>query len=97
MPVVLNLLSLVLGVGSLICFIMVIIKMFQNDATGVAIVSLLLLLCGIGALVAFVYGWVKAAEWGITNVMLAWTGCFVGGIVLTVLQLAMGGGAIEPI
>ena len=97
MPLVISLLQLALGVGSLVCFIMVIVKMFQNDATGLAIASLLLLLCGIGALVAFVYGWVKAAEWGITNVMLAWTGCFVGGLVLAVLQLAMGGGAIDQV
>ncbi len=91
MPFLLSLLQLVASVGSLVCFIMVIIKMFQNDATTVAIVSLLLLLCGIGALVAFVYGWIKAGEWGLTNVMLAWTACFIGGLVLAGAQVAMVG------
>jgi hypothetical protein len=65
--------------------------MFQNDATGVAIASLLLLLCGIGALIAFIYGWIKAAEWNISNVMLIWTGCFIGGIVLALVQIAIAG------
>jgi hypothetical protein len=91
MPALLSVLQLVAGLGSLVCFIMVIIKMFQEDATAVAIVSLLLLLCGIGALVAFVYGWIKAGQWGLTNVMLIWTGCFIGGIVLALAQVAMVG------
>lgn len=91
MPVLLNVLQAVVGLASLVCFVMVIIKMFQENATGVAIASLLLLLCGIGALVAFIYGWIKAGEWGITNVMLIWTGCFVGGILLALMQVAMFG------
>jgi hypothetical protein len=89
MAVLLSLLQAVVGIVALVCFVMVIIKMFQNDATGLAIVSLLLLLCGIGALVAFIYGWIKAGEWNITNVMTIWTGCIVCGILVTLVQLAM--------
>jgi hypothetical protein len=82
----------VAGLGSLVCFIMVIIKMFQNDATGVGIASLVLfLVCGIGMLLAFIYGWMKAAEWNINNLMLAWTGCILVGMVTGGLMVAMGG------
>jgi hypothetical protein len=92
MTALLSLLQIAVGIGSLVCFIMVIVKMFQNNATTIGIVSLVLLLvCGIGALVAFIYGWMRAAEWNITNVMLAWTGCIVAGFVLSGLTFAMGG------
>jgi hypothetical protein len=35
----------------------------------------------------------KAAEWNITNLMLIWTGCVIGGIVLALVQVAMTGPA----
>ncbi|MEX0978018.1 MAG: hypothetical protein WDZ48_04155 [Pirellulales bacterium] len=89
MAALVSILQVVVGVGSLVCFIMVIIQMFQHGDTTVAIASLVLLLCFIGGLIAFVYGWMKAAEWNITNVMLAWTGCIVGALVLGVLQYAV--------
>lgn len=90
MPVVIGLLQLVAAIGWLVCFIMVIIKMCQRDATALAIVSLLMLiLCGIGAVVVFIYGWIKAAEWEITRVMLIWTACFIGGTVLALAQIVM--------
>lgn len=93
MPLLVNVLQGLVFIGSLVCFIMVIIKMFQNDATTIGIVSLVLLLvCGVGGLVAFIYGWIKAAEWNITNVMLAWSACIVGGLVLSGIGVAMGAG-----
>lgn len=72
------------GLGSLICFILVVVKMFQNGSTLLGILSLLLCWC-VGPLVAFIMGWVKNAEWGIKNIMIAWTACialgFVGGFL----------------
>jgi hypothetical protein len=64
--------------GSLVCFILVLVQMFQRGQSTLAIVCIFLMfLCGIGWLVAFVYGWMNHREWGITNVMYAWTGCLV--------------------
>jgi hypothetical protein len=40
-----------------------------------------LALCGIGVLIAFVYGWIKHREWGIKNIMIAWTCCWVLSII----------------
>jgi hypothetical protein len=85
------LLLFVCGIGALVCFIMVLIKMFQNEQTGLAIASIVLtFICAIGPLIAFVYGWIKSSEWGLKNVMLGWTGCIVGEVFAFVLLLAGG-------
>jgi hypothetical protein len=70
-------------IGSLICFIMVLIAMFQRGQTGLGIVCIVtaIFCCGIGALVAFIYGWTKHRQWGLTNIMWAWTACWVLGFV----------------
>jgi uncharacterized membrane protein len=88
----LQVVSWILGLGSLICYILVIVKMFQNDKAGLAIACLLLLLlCGIGGLVAFIIGWMNADQWGIRNIMLVWTLCVVVGIVCNIALFATGG------
>lgn len=69
-----------------VCWILVLIQMFQHGANGIAIASIVLYLCfTAGQLIAFVYGWSKAKEWGIQNLMIAWTvffliGVFFGGL-----------------
>ena len=81
-------LGFVSGVGSLVCFGLVLVKMFQHGQTGLRVACIVLLFyCGIGGLVAFIYGWVKAAEWSITNVMTIWTVFFV---------LSIGSGVLNP-
>jgi hypothetical protein len=73
----------------LACFIMVIIKMFQNNDTGLAIACIVLAFCGIGGLIAFIMGWVKSAQYGIKNIMFAWTGAIVALIVLQIAATVM--------
>lgn len=75
-------LSVIASIAALVCWIMVLIKMFQHGATGVAIASIVLIICAIGPLIAFVYGWMRAREWQITNIMTIWTVCFVANILL---------------
>jgi hypothetical protein len=54
------------GLGGLICFILVLVQMFQRGSSVLAIACLVLTLCcGLGALIAFIYGWIKNSEWGI--------------------------------
>jgi hypothetical protein len=75
------------GIGSLVCFVLVLIQMFQRGRTGLAIACIVLLFCcGIGGVVAFIYGWVKHREWGLTNVMAIWTGCWILSAVGYVLH-----------
>jgi hypothetical protein len=55
---------------------MVLIQIYQHQKIGLGIVGII---CG---LVAFIYGWMKSSEWGIRNIMLAWTGSIVAQIVV---------------
>ncbi len=91
MAALLSLISIVAGIGSLVCFVMVLIQMFQRGQTGLGIACIVLLcVCGIGGLIAFVYGWINARAWDIQNIMLAWTACVAVGIVVNLIQIATG-------
>jgi len=70
-------------VGSLVCFILIVVQMFQRGEPTMGIVCLVLTFCclGIGTLVAFIYGWIKHREWKLTNIMYVWTACWVFKIV----------------
>jgi hypothetical protein len=77
--------TLVVGLASLvsfICFILVLIQMFRRGATGMAIACLALTLCcGLGGLITFIYGWAKAREWNMFNLMTVWTAAFAVDLV----------------
>jgi hypothetical protein len=82
-----NVVYVVAGLGSLVCFILVLIHLFQSGQTGLGIACIVLLfVCGIGGLIAFVKGWMD----GLGTVMWVWTGCIALG-VLTNFVLAAGG------
>lgn len=63
--------------GSLVCYVIVLIKLFQTEG---ALKGILAVICG---LYAFVWGWINAARFNLKNVMLAWT-------ALIVVSLALG-------
>lgn len=69
---------------SLVCFVMVLIAMFKNDQTVLGIVCIVTIFCGIGGIIAFIMGWIKASQWDIQKIMLAWT-------VAIILSLVLGG------
>ncbi len=72
----------ILSFVSLVCAIMVIVKMFQKEQTALGIVSLILLFCsGIGYLITLVYGWMKSTEWNIKKLMVTYTVCFISSAV----------------
>lgn len=82
-----GILQMLVGTGSLVCFILVLVQMFQHGETGVGIACIVLLcLCGIGSLVAFVYGWLRADRWRIRNLMMVWTALWIAGIVLGAIR-----------
>ena len=72
------------GIGSLICWIMVLIKMFQNEKP---LIGILGILC---SLWAFVWGWMKSSTLGLKKTMLIWSGC----IVLTIIGQVVAGAAM---
>lgn len=76
------------GIGGLVCYILILIQIFQHGKTGMGIACLLLLFCcGGGYVLAFIYGWMKAREWNMNNLMTIWS-VFFGVHILA--------GAISP-
>ena len=63
------------NIVSIVCWIFVLVKMFQSNKIGLGILSII---CGI---VAFVWGWQNVGKVVPKNVMLAWTVAFVLGII----------------
>jgi hypothetical protein len=86
MATVATILGGIAGLGSLICFILVLVKMFQTGNMGLGIACIVLTCCGIGPLIAFIYGWVKARDWNIMNLMIAWTVCVALGLLAGVMN-----------
>lgn len=88
--------AILIGLAQLVCLVLVIVEMFKRGETTIGIVCVVLSLCtGIGALIAFVYGWIKSSEWGLWNVMLAWTICLVLNLVLA-FAAAIGAAVLVP-
>jgi hypothetical protein len=71
-----GILAMCVGLGSLICFIIVLIKLFQNEG---ALKGILGLICG---LYTFIWGWINADKLGIKNIMLIWTLLILVSLVL---------------
>ena len=61
-------------VVSIVCWIMVLIKMFQNAGP---LQGILGILCGIWA---FIWGWMNSDKVG-KNIMLAWTAAWILGAI----------------
>lgn len=78
-----GLISLCLGVGSLICWIIVLIKQFQTAGVVHGIIGIVT--CGIWT---FIWGWMNASNLNIKNIMLIWTVLIVAGVVV---RFAFGG------
>lgn len=84
-----GILALISGICSLACWIMVVVAAFKNEQSPLMGI-LCIVLCGLGA---FIIGWIKHAEWRIKNVMLAWTGLIVFGIIIQVVAGVLAAGA----
>lgn len=71
-----GILALIVGLGSLICFIIVLIKLFQNEG---ALKGILGLICG---LYTFIWGWMNAGKLNLRNIMMIWTVLIIIQIIL---------------
>jgi hypothetical protein len=72
-------LSGLVGIAVFVLFIMVLIKLFQNEGTGKGILGLI---CG---LYTFIWGWMKHKELDITKIMIAWSVLIVISMILSTL------------
>ena len=70
-------LAMLAGLGSFICFIMVLIKQFQDAGAVHGIIGIVT--CGIWT---FIWGWMNATRLNIKNLMLAWTVLILLNLVL---------------
>ncbi len=67
------------AIGSLVCWIMVLIKMFKNEKP---LIGILGILC---SLWAFIWGWMKSSTLGLKKTMMIWSACILLTIVGNVL------------
>lgn len=87
MTALLQLFAWICGIGSVVCFILVLVEMFHRGYVGLAVTCIVLsVCCGIGGLVGFITGWVKAWEWQIERLMIWWTTFVVAGVVASMLS-----------
>ena len=80
----LGILGMIAGLGSLICFIIVLIKQFQNAGVVHGIIGIVT--CGIWT---FIWGWMNATTLNIRNLMLIWTACIIINIILNIMFRSM--------
>lgn len=74
----LGILGMLIGLVSLVCFIMVLIKQFQIAGPIHGIIGIVT--CGIWT---FIWGWMNSDKVG-KNIMLAWTAAWILSLVLNV-------------
>jgi hypothetical protein len=72
-------LAALLIVAQAVCWILVLVKIFGDNA-GLGVLGVL---C---SLFAFLYGWVKAAEYGTRRLMVCWTLLVIGAIVCLIVS-----------
>jgi hypothetical protein len=77
----LSILAMILSLVSLVCFIIVLIKQFQNAGALHGIIGIIT--CGIWTLI---WGWMNASKLNIKNIMMIWTLVLVVCIILNVMS-----------
>ncbi len=78
MGTILGLLGGITGLINIVCFIMVLIKLFQDKGVGHGLLGLI---CG---LYTFIWGWQNVEKNQNRNVMMAWSVCFALGILFNI-------------
>jgi hypothetical protein len=77
----LGILAMVLSLVSLVCFIIVLIKQFQDAGVVHGIIGIVT--CGIWTLI---WGWMNASRLNIKNIMMIWTLVLIICIILNVMS-----------
>ncbi len=67
-----EILGQIAGLGSLVCWIMVLVKFFQTKNVVHGVIGIIT--CGLWALI---WGWVTHAKLGLTKIMIIWTICII--------------------
>jgi hypothetical protein len=83
---IISLLAMLLGLGSLVCWVMVLIKMFKDAEAGGTTKGIIGIICGLYALI---WGWQQKEKHGLQKIMMIWLGLIGGNILLQVLARAV--------
>ena len=83
MEIIIGLVALAAGIASFVCFIMVLIKLFQEKGV---LHGILGIIC---SLYTFIWGWMNVDRLSIRNVMIVWSAMLVLGIVLNMAAAAL--------
>jgi hypothetical protein len=87
MDTLLLILAIVVALVNLGCFIMVVIKLFQEKGV---LHGILGIIC---SLYTFIWGWMNVSRLNIRNIMIVWSICIVLAIILNGSLSAMQAGA----
>lgn len=75
--------GMILMLVAFVCCILVIVKMFQNNQTGLGIGTIVgMFVCGIGYILALIFGWKNKEAWKLEKVMPIFTISLILGLVL---------------
>lgn len=80
---ILGILALIAGIGSIVCWIIILIEMFKRENV---LLGILGIICGLWA---FIWGWMNVGKHDKRQVMQIWTACIIAGIVLQVMAGVM--------
>lgn len=72
----------VASAGSIICWIVTLIQMFQKDTV---LKGILGIICGLWA---FIWGWMNTAKTGQKGLMIGWTVCIIIGTAANVMAVS---------
>jgi len=78
------------ALANLVLFIIVLIKLFQNEGVGKGILGLI---CSI---YTFIWGWMKHKELNLTKIMIAWSAAIVLQMILGTLLQQMAQAQMMP-
>jgi hypothetical protein len=82
MEALLGLLAMGAGIGSLVCLIIVLTKLFPAEG---ALKGIFGIICGI---YTFIWGWQNVDRYNLKNVMTIWSVCFVVSVIVRVVGVA---------
>ena len=85
MAMILWLLLMACGIASLICLILVLIKLFPAEGP---VKGVLGIICGI---YTFIWGWQNVNRFNLRQIMQIWTAAIIAYFVLFFLTMIMGG------
>jgi hypothetical protein len=75
-----QIIGMLVGLGYLVCLIIVLIKQFQIGGVIHGIIGIIT--CGLWT---FIWGWMNAGSLGIKNIMIIWTLLFIACIAINLM------------